>query len=114
MKQCNIYFPMQNKEQQNLLEYQYVDHHIKIVKHDRDYSNFVAHEQGMLPTKTEERPTEKRAESKKKAFCLKQRTKSNKILPDYQHVEHRIEIVAMTENVDDHGMLSNKTDERPT
>ena len=68
MKQCNIYFPMQNKEQQKLQEYQYVDHHIKIVKHDRDYSNFVSHEQGMLSTKTEGRPLEKQAESKKNAF----------------------------------------------
>ena len=52
--------------------------------------------------------------AKRTLFCLKQRTKNNKILPDYRHVEHRVEIVAMTENVHDHDMLSKETDERPT
>ena len=36
------------------------------MSHDRDYSNVDVHEQAMLSTKTEERPTEKRARSKKK------------------------------------------------
>ena len=44
----------------------------------------------------------------------KQRTKNNKILPDYQHVEHRIETVAMTENVHEQDKLSKETDDRPT
>ena len=49
-----------------MLDYQYVEHRIDIVSHDRDYSNADVHEQAMLSTKTEGRPTEKRAGSKKK------------------------------------------------
>ena len=54
-----------------MLDYQYVEHQIEIVSHDRDYSN--AHEQAMLSTKTEERPAEKHADSKRKndGFTLK-------------------------------------------
>ena len=40
-----------------------MDHHIKIVSHDRDYSKVDEHEQIMLATKNEERSIEKRAES---------------------------------------------------
>ena len=49
-----ICFPMRNKE--NLLENQYVDHHIEILSHDRDYRNVDAPEQFMLSIKTECRP----------------------------------------------------------
>ena len=59
---------MQTKNNRKLLEYpqQYVDHHIEIVSHERDYSNADAREQAMLQSKTEERPSEKRVERKKK------------------------------------------------
>ena len=33
-----------------------MDHHIRIVSHDKDYSDVDAHEEAMLSTKTEERP----------------------------------------------------------
>ena len=52
-----------DKKQQHFREYQYVDHHIKIVSHGRDDSSLDAHEQAMLSTKTEERPTEKQRKS---------------------------------------------------
>ena len=42
-----------------------MDHHIRIISHDRDYSNVDVHEQAMLSTKTEERPTEKHTRNKK-------------------------------------------------
>ena len=38
-----------------------MDHHIRIVSHDKDYSDVDAHEEAMLSTKTEERPIEKHA-----------------------------------------------------
>ena len=47
-----------------------MDHLIEIVSHDRDYSNADANEQAMLSSKTEERPSEKRVERKKKKKSL--------------------------------------------
>lgn len=60
------------KNNRNLLEYQYVDHHIEILSHDRDNSNVDVHKQAMLSTKSdhEERPTEKQADSKKENKCF--------------------------------------------
>ena len=50
----------------NVLAYQYVEHHIEFVSHDRDYSHVDVHEQAMRSTKTKERPIEKRVDIKKK------------------------------------------------
>ena len=47
-----------------------MDHHIQIISHDRDYSNVDVHEQAMLSTKAEERPTEKHLKSKMLARCM--------------------------------------------
>ena len=48
MKHRKTCFPLQNDEQEknnrNLLEHQYVDHHIKIVSHDRNCNNVDAHD----------------------------------------------------------------------
>ena len=47
-KHHKICLPMQNDEQEknkrNLLEYQYVDQHIEILSHDRNYNYVDAHE----------------------------------------------------------------------
>ena len=52
------------KKNRNLLDYQYVEHRIEIVSHDRNYSNVDVHEQAMLSTKTdEERTTKMHADS---------------------------------------------------
>ena len=48
-------FPYRTKKNRNLLDYQYVEHRIEIVSHDRDYSNVDVHEKAVLSPKTEER-----------------------------------------------------------
>ena len=59
------------KKKKNFLDYHHdVDHHIQIESHDRYYSNVDLHQQVMLSTKTEERPTEKHAERKMLVRCL--------------------------------------------
>ena len=63
-------FLCRTKKNRNLQDYQYVEHHIEIVSHDRDYSDVDVHDWDMLSTKTEERPIEERAESKKKKKCF--------------------------------------------
>ena len=60
----------ENKKYRNVLDYNYVDHHIKIIGHDRDYSNVDVHDKAVASTKTEKRPTEKHAESKMLVRCL--------------------------------------------
>ena len=48
-----------------MLDYHHdVDHKTQITSHDRDYRNVDVHEQAILSTKTEEKPSEKDAESK--------------------------------------------------
>ena len=47
-----------------------MDHHIQIINQDREYSNVDVHEQSMLSTKAEERPTGKPAESKMLVRCI--------------------------------------------
>ena len=53
-----------------MLDYQYVEHWIEIVSHDRDYSNVDVHEKAVLSPKTEERTIEKHENNQKKKKCL--------------------------------------------
>ena len=71
MNYRKIFFSRRTRKNTNFQDYHHdVDHHIQIVSHDRDYNNVDVHEQAMLSTKTEERPTEKHAESKMLVRCL--------------------------------------------
>ena len=53
-------FLCRTKKNRNLLDY----HHNVDVSHDRDYRKVAVHEQAILSIKTEEKPSEKDAESK--------------------------------------------------
>ena len=66
-----LFFAGRTNKNRNLMDYDHnMDHHIQIISHDRDYSNVDVHEQAMLSTKAEERPTEKHLKSKMLARCM--------------------------------------------
>ena len=70
-----------------MLDYHHdVDHKTQITSHDRDYRNVDVHEQAILSTKTEEKPSEKDAESKMLVhffFCMIDRMPHYSIEPGH-------------------------------